>query len=287
MRTIRPHTMTDLFAACAEEPGSVLLAGGTDVMVDVNYDRLRPEAVIDLRGIDELSRIERRDDGIRIGAGVTFGRIADELATVLPALATAARTVGSPQIRHRATIGGNIGTASPAGDALPVLIAMGGRIELGSVRGIRQVPARGFFAGPRTTLRSPDECVTAIELPLGPCTAQQFSKVGPRNAMVIAVASFCIHVDAASGVVGTGLGSVGPTPLHAPNAERFVATRLFADGSVARLDDDVVAQFGALVADAASPIDDHRATAAYRQHVLSTLARRTLRWALTDLQVAA
>lgn len=287
MRTFRPSGLDELFSACAEAPGSILLAGGTDVMVDVNYDRLRPDTVIDLRRVHELTQIERSDDVLRVGASVTFARIGHELAVELPALATAARTVGSPQIRNRATIGGNVGTASPAGDALPVLLAMRASIELGSVRGVRRVPAREYFRGPRDTVRASDECVTAVELPVGRATAQQFSKIGPRNAMVISVASFCLHVDADRRRVGTGLGSVGPTPLWAVDAEQFLAERLFEDGASASPTDDTINGFSELVGQASLPIDDHRATAAYRRHVLVAMARRTLTWAVADLEAAA
>lgn len=287
MRTIRPRGLEELLSACADAPGSVLLAGGTDVMVDVNYNRLRPDCVIDLTRVPELATIERADGVLRLGAAVTFARIAEEFASELPALATAARTVGSPQIRNRATIGGNIGTASPAGDALPVLLAMRAQIELGSIRGIRKVPAREYFKGPRDTVRNSDECVTAVEFSMSRHAAQQFSKVGPRNAMVISVASFCLHVDVDSKQVGTALGSVGPTPMCAHEAEEFLVEALFSRGLGASLTNDVVDRFAELVMEASRPIDDHRATAAYRRHVIATMARRTLRWVAADLEVTA
>lgn len=287
MRTFTPVTVADLVRACAEAPGAVLLAGGTDVMVDVNEGRLRPEAVIDVSRVAELRRWSVEDGWLRIGAGVTFAVIARELAGLAPALATAARTVGSPQIRHRATLGGNLGTASPAGDALPVLVAVGATVELASLRGVRSVPARDYFLGPRRTVREPDECVLAVRLPAAVRRAQQFSKIGVRNAMVIAVASFALDLDLDRGTVGTGMGSVGPVPMAAPDAERWLAAALFDRSGLRRPDEDTVRRFGALVADAASPIDDHRGTAAYRRHVLEAMARRTLTWAVADLEGAA
>jgi CO/xanthine dehydrogenase FAD-binding subunit len=288
MRTFRPLTVEALVAARADEPGALLLAGGTDVMVDVNYGRLRPACVIDVSRVAELRGWSVRDGRLRIGAGVTFARVERELAAHAPALATAARTVGSPQIRQRATIGGNIGTASPAGDALPVLVAGGATIELASARGVRAVPARGYFLAPRRTVRAADECVLAVTLPAGAGSAQQFSKVGVRNAMVIAVASFALHVDAARATVGTGMGSVGPVPLAAEAAERWLASVLFdASGALRRPGEDVLRRFATLVADAASPIDDLRGTASYRRHVLRTMARRTLGWAVADLMRSA
>lgn len=288
MRTARPTTLDRLVAACADAPDAILLAGGTDVMVGVNDGRLRPDVVIDVSRVPELRGWTLEGGRLRIGAATTFATIEREVAPHAPALATAARTVGSPQIRARATIGGNIGTASPAGDALPVLVAAHAAIELASVRGTRTIPAREYFLAPRRTVRAADECVVAVSFPAGSASAQQFSKVGVRNAMVISVASFALHLDAERRTVGTGMGSVAPTPLAAAEAERWLAGALF-DGTdrLRPPDPDVVGRFATLVADAASPIDDLRGTAAYRRRVLRTMAGRTLAWAVADLEAAA
>lgn len=288
MRTFAPITVEDLLAAHADAPGAVLLAGGTDLMVDVNYGRLRPDAVIDVTRVAELRRWGTDDGRLRIGAGVTFATIARELAAAAPALASAARTIGSPQIRNRATIGGNIGTASPAGDALPVLVAVDADVELGSLRGVRRVRARDYFLGPRLTVREPDECVLAVVLPTAAESAQQFAKIGVRSAMVISVASFALHLDPGHRTVGTGMGSVAPVPLAAAEAERWLAAMLFdRDGLLRRPGGDIVRRFADLVAEAASPIDDLRGTAAYRRQMLRVMARRTLTWALAELRAAA
>src|SRR5207247_809496 len=141
----------------------------------------------------------------------TYTRLIDELGDRLPGLAMASRTVGSPQIRNRGTVGGNLGTASPAGDAHPPLLAADAQVELASATGTRRVPVREFFTGPKQTTMRKDELIAAflVEPAAGP---QQFSKVGTRNAMVIAVCSFALALDPARRRVGTGIGSAGPTP---------------------------------------------------------------------------
>ena len=200
----------------------------------------------------------------------------------LPGLAIASRTVGSPQIRNRGTIGGNLGSSSPAGDALPPLYASDAEIELeSSTRGARRVPIGEFITGPKRNVLEPDELIAAFHIPpaSGP---QQFSKVGTRNAMVIAVCSFALALDEDARQVGTCLGSAAPTPRRAHDAERFIARALDWDGG-SLPDDATLARFGELVAQAASPIDDVRGSAAYRRHALGVLARRELAWAWREL----
>ena len=203
MEFLSPTSLTDALAARAEHPGAVPIAGGTDVMVELNFDRHRPPALLDLTRVPELATWDRDDGRIRLGAGVTYARVIDELATELPGLALASRTVGSPQIRNRGTVGGNLGAASPAGDSHPVLLAVGAEVELSSTSGVRQVPAAEFYTGPKKHAGRPDELVTAVWVPVarGP---QQFSKIGTRNAMVIAVA--------ASGA-RSGVGPADPMPV--------------------------------------------------------------------------
>jgi CO/xanthine dehydrogenase FAD-binding subunit len=221
---------------------------------------------------------------VRLGAGVSYARVIDELGDRLPGLAIAARTVGSPQIRNRGTVGGNLGAASPAGDAHPPLLAAGAEVELSSTSGVRRLPATEFYTGVKQHAGRPDELITAIWIapPSGP---QQFSKIGTRNAMVIAVAAFALALHPESRRVGTGIGSAAPTPRQALDAEQFLADALDADGhweSARALPDSLVSEFAALVAAAASPIDDVRGTAAYRRHALAVMARRCLTWAWAD-----
>jgi CO/xanthine dehydrogenase FAD-binding subunit len=243
-------------------------------MVELNFDRARPPALLDLTRIPELAAWDRVDGAVRIGAGVTYTRVIAELGSELPGLAMASRTVGSPQIRNRGTVGGNVGSTSPAGDALPPLYASGAAVEVESVRGARVVPLEEFIVGPKRNVLAGDELIAAVRVPRagGP---QQFAKVGTRNAMVIAVCSFAL--DLREGRVGTCIGSAAPTPLRARAAEAFAGDALDWDGGA--WDPAVAARFGELVADAASPIDDVRGSAAYRRHALSVLAARTLKWA--------
>ena len=254
-------------------------------MVDINFDRARPAALLDLACVEGIDSWELIEDGrtVRIGAGVCFTRIIDELSGLCPALAQAARTVGSPQIRNRGTVAGNLATASPAGDSHPVLLACWARVEAESVRGSRLIDVDDFFVGPKRSALEPDELIRAVRIPAatGP---QQFAKVGPRNAMVIATASFALNLDMERRRVGTGIGSAGPTPLRARAAEQMLEEAL-ADrwGEPGVVDEGVARQFGALVAEAASAIDDVRGTAAYRRHALSVLGRRCLSWALTEM----
>jgi CO/xanthine dehydrogenase FAD-binding subunit len=284
MEFLQPRSLADALAARAERPQAVPIAGGTDVMVELNFDRERPPALLDLSRVAELAAWDREDGRLRVGAGVTYTRTIAELAGPLPGLALASRTVGSPQIRNRGTIGGNLGSASPAGDSHPVQLAAGAEVELASAAGTRRVPADRFFTGPKESALGPAELIRAVSVPAatGP---QQFAKIGTRNAMVIALCSFALVLDPGHGRVGTGIGSAGPTPLRARAAERFLQDELDTEGlwdSRGPIGDAAAGRFGELVAAAAEPIDDVRGTAAYRVHALGVLARRTLAWAWAD-----
>ena len=287
MDFLRPGCLAHALEARAERPSAVAIAGGTDVMVEINFGTQRPDALLDLNRVGELTETGRDGGVLRVGACVPYTRIIGELGRELPGLAMAARTVGSPQIRNRGTVGGNLGAASPAGDMHPVLLACDALVEAASVRGTRLIPAAAFFTGPKRSVLGPDELITAFLI--GPAAGpQQFAKIGTRNAMVIAVCSFALSLwpggrpARTGGTVGTGIGSAGPVPLRAGAAEEFLAAGLAAAGlweSRGPLPPAMAARFGELVAGAARPIDDVRGTAAYRRHALSVLARRTLGWA--------
>ncbi|WP_410624286.1 FAD binding domain-containing protein [Amycolatopsis sp. cmx-8-4] len=275
MEFLRPTTLAEALAHKAERPDAVPIAGGTDVMVELNFDHRRPDALLDLTRVPELAEWSTTDGTVRLGAGVPYSRVIAEVGELVPALAMASRTVGSPQIRNRGTVGGNLGAASPAGDTHPVLLALDARVEVASVRGTRVLPAEEFYVGVKRHSLEPDELITAVHLPAhaGP---QQFAKVGTRNAMVIAVCSFALALR--DGEVGAAIGSAAPTPRRARAAEEFLAAEL-PWGSPEPLPDSLKRRFGDLVADATAPIDDIRGSAAYRKHALSVLARRTLTWA--------
>jgi CO/xanthine dehydrogenase FAD-binding subunit len=282
MHFLQPTTWAEALEAKAAHPDAVPIAGGTDVMVAVNFGRLRPSHLLDLTRVEELRQWDTEDGAVRLGAGVPYARVITELGDRLPGLAMAARTIGSPQIRNRGTVGGNLATASPAGDAHPALLAAGAEVEVASVRGSRRIPVPDFYTGVKRTAMADDELIAAVRItpPSGP---QQYSKIGTRNAMVIAVAAFGLALHPARRAVGTGIGSAAPTPRRAPAAEEFLAGEL--DGlwdSRGELPPATAARFGELVAGAAVPIDDVRGTARYRVHALSVMARRALTWAWAD-----
>jgi CO/xanthine dehydrogenase FAD-binding subunit len=282
MELLQPTTWEDALAARAANPGALPLWGGTDVMVDVNFGRSRPEAIVDLTRVAELTDWGGDGGALRIGAGVTYTRAIAELGDRLPGLAAASRTVGSPQIRNRGTLGGNLGSSSPAGDALPPLYASRAEVELASAaRGTRRLAVAEFVTGPKRNLLEPDELIAAVHLPAarGP---QVFSKVGTRNAMVIAVCSFALSLDAEARTVGTCLGSAAPTPVRAEEAEAFAEAELDWEGR-RPVAPATLERFGELVAAAARPIDDVRGTSAYRRHALAVLGRRALGWGWSEL----
>ncbi|MFC4119464.1 FAD binding domain-containing protein [Nonomuraea zeae] len=279
MDFLRPTTWEEALAAKADQPESVPIQGGTDVMVEINFDVRRPVALLDLSQVPELRDWEMAGGLCRVGAGVPYTRIIDELGGPLPGLAQASRTVGSPQIRNRGSVGGNLGAASPAGDSHPPLLAAGAVVEAESRdRGVRMIPAAEFYRGVKRSALEPDELIRAVHVP--PATGPQyFSKVGTRNAMVIAVCSFAIALHPGEGRVGTGIGSAAPTPRRALEAEALLAAEL---DWTAPLDPTLLKRFGELCAAAAAPIDDVRGTAGYRVHAIGVMARRTLTWAWND-----
>ncbi len=254
MDVLSPLSLEEALRLKAERSDAVPIAGGTDVMVAINFDRLRPGALLNLNEVPELRGWSRENGTLRLGAGLTYAEAMEEpLAGLLPALAEASRTVGSPQIRNRGTIGGNLGTSSPAGDALPPLLVSGAQVELASVRGTRVVALTDFLVGPKQNVLADDELVVGLLVETG--GRQTFMKVGPRNAMVIAVVSLAVRVD---GDLRAAFGSAGPVPtlVRAPLGD--------------------AESFPDLVAEAASPIDDVRGTAAYRRHALRVLTKRAL-----------
>jgi CO/xanthine dehydrogenase FAD-binding subunit len=255
---LTPRSLDEALRLKAEQPEAVPIQGGTDVMVDLNFDRARPPALLNLNEVPELRGWSRENGTLRLASGLTYtAAMQPPLAEAALALAEASRTVGGPQIRNRGTIGGNLGTSSPAGDALPPLLAYGAEVELASTRGSRTVPLVEFLVGPKRNTLEPDELIVAARVQIdGP--RQTFMKVGPRNAMVIAIVSLAVVVDEERGEVRAAFGSAGPVPglVTAPLDER----------------DELPER----VAAAASPIDDVRGTAIYRRHALRVLTARAL-----------
>ena len=258
MDVLTPHSLEDALRLKAERLEAAPIQGGTDLMVELNFDRARPDVLLNLNEVAELRGWSRENGALRLGAGLTYSEaMHGDVAEALPALAEASRTVGSPQIRNRGTIGGNLGTASPAGDALPPLLIEHADVVAVSVRGERSIPLREFLVGVKRNALEPDELIAAVQLsPSG--QPQTFMKVGPRNAMVIAVCSLALVVDRERSELRAAFGSAAPTV-------RLVTAPI-----------DDVSEFPDLVAAAASPIDDVRGTASYRRHALRVLTQRAL-----------
>jgi CO/xanthine dehydrogenase FAD-binding subunit len=255
MDVLTPRTLDEALRARADHPDALPIQGGTDVMVALNFDRARPAAILNLNEVAELRGWSREDGVLRLGAGLTYTEaMRDAPAELLPALAQASRTVGSPQIRNRGTIGGNLATASPAGDALPPLVIEDAEVECTSVRGARRVPVADFVTGVKRNALTADELITAVWV--RPSQASQtFMKIGPRNAMVIAVVSLAVS---AGDELRACFGSAAPRPVL------VTAPREDAD------------TFPDAVAAAAAPIDDVRGTQRYRRHALRVLTHRAL-----------
>ncbi|PGH47958.1 xanthine dehydrogenase family protein subunit M [Streptomyces sp. Ru87] len=284
MDFLRPAGWEEALAAKAEHPDAVPIAGGTDLMVEINFGHRRPERLLDLTRIGELGEWGTDGDTVLLGASVPYTRIMERLRAELPGLALAAHTVASPQIRNRGGVGGNLGTASPAGDAHPALLAAGAEVEAESVRGSRLIPVDAFYTGVKRNALEPDELIKRVHIKkaAGP---QQFSKVGTRNAMVIAVCAFGLALHPDTRTVRTGIGSAAPTPVRARAAEDFLAGVLGEDGlweSGAVLPPAAARRFAELAAGACNPIDDVRGSADYRRHAVTVMARRTLGWAWED-----
>jgi CO/xanthine dehydrogenase FAD-binding subunit len=256
MEVLTPHTLDEALRAKADHPGAWPIQGGTDVMVALNFDRGRPDVLLNLNEVAELRGFTRENGALRLGSGLTYAEIEHgELKDVLPALAEASRTVGSPQIRNRGTIGGNLGTSSPAGDALPPLLIEGAVVECASLRGTRRIPLVDFVTGVKRNVLEPDELITLVHLTPSN-EPQTFMKIGPRNAMVIAVVSLAVS---AGDELRASFGSASPRPVL------VTAPRDEADS------------FAERVAAAAAPIDDVRGTERYRRHALEVLTMRALK----------
>src|SRR5918999_5019936 len=165
MEILQPDTWREALEMKADQPEAKPIAGGTDVMVEMNFGHIRPPAMLDLTRVSELTEWGSVNGRLRIGAGVTYTRLIAELGDRLPGLAIASRTVGSPQIRNRGTVGGNLGTSSPAGDGLPPLYASEAEVEIASVTGSRRLPVAKFITGQKRTALAADELIDAYQLP--------------------------------------------------------------------------------------------------------------------------
>ena len=271
-----PLTIREALDALRTTPDARLIQGGTDMMVEVNFNHLKPHNVIALRRVQELRAWKKNANGtVTIGAGVPYQEMeTGELKRLLPALAEAARTVGSPQIRAAGTLGGNLGTCSPAGDGLPVLFALDAVVHLRSVEASRDLSIHEFMLGVKRNARASNEIITSVTVPLLDGW-QGYAKVGVRNAMVISVASSCLAIDKKTNSVRIALGAVGPTIIRCRDAELWLSEQ-FDFSTTSRIDAAVAKEFGRRVALESKPIDDHRSTAEYRRHAVGVLAQRLI-----------
>jgi xanthine dehydrogenase small subunit len=254
----RPRTLDEALGMLRDDGPLEPLAGCTDAYVALQFGTARVSRFIDLWPLDELRGIEVRKDGVRLGALTTFADITASapLRRRLPMLAAAAREIGGKQIQNRATIGGNIANASPAGDSLPVLLAAGATVVLRSASGERRVPFDAYYTGYRTSVRRPDELIVAVELPRIAGT-QWWRKVGTRRAQAISKVMMAgiRHRDE----VRVAVGSVGPVPLRLARTEAALASGA------------TIAEAANVLAGEIAPIDDIRSTADYRRRVAANL----------------
>ena len=269
-----PDTLEEALALLAADPANTVIAGGTDLIPGVRAGVTRPGMLVDLRCLP-LSEITTKEDRVRIGARVTFADLLRSplLAAEYPALVAAAAEVGGPPIRNRATLGGNLANASPAADGAPPLLVYDASVVLVGGNGEREVPVAAFFAGPGRTVLSPGEIITEVRMPLMTSrTVSSFAKLGTRLAMAVSIVSVAVRVtgDDSRSIreCRIALGAVAPTPIRVETAEEIVV----AEG----LSTDAVAQASTAAAATCSPIDDLRATAAYRRQIVEVLVSRLL-----------
>lgn len=283
MTVLIPQSLHDALAAATANPDAQIIQGGTDLMVEINFNHRKPTDVIALRRVDEIRNYVVTADkkNVVIGSGLPYREMEHgELAKLLPALAQAARTVGSPQIRAAGSIGGNLGTCSPAGDALPVLSALDAVINLQTATTSREISVHDFMVGVKRNARQPGELIVSTTLPIINGW-QGYAKVGVRNAMVISIASCCLVIDREKGSIGVALGSVGPTIIRCRETEQWLAMQIDLK-NISIVAPNLLKEFGDRVAKESKPIDDHRSTAAYRRHAVATLSRRLLTRANTQ-----
>ncbi len=277
-RWASPETVEDTVAVIAdEEEHARLVAGGTDLAVLVRTGDVRPELLVDLGRVRELVRIDVGRGRVALGATVTHGAMASHpvLRERVTVLAEAARSVGSPQIRSRGTVGGNVVNASPAADAAVALLALDCAVGVMSRDGgAREVPLSEFFSGPGETVLRPSELVTGVVFGLPSEEARSvYIKVGQRNALAIAIVSVAVVFEPSRGLVRMALGSVAPTPVRAAAAEELFESR-WAGGSGR---EGIIDEVAECAVEATSCIDDVRATGEYRRALVGVLTSRALR----------
>jgi CO/xanthine dehydrogenase FAD-binding subunit len=287
MRVYRPRDWDEALTIRSTYVDALPIAGGTDVMVALNRDHLRPPALLDLSRIAGLADWCEEEGRVHLGCGTTYTDVCELHAARLPGFAMVARGVGSRQVRNRGTLGGSLGTASAAGDLHPMMLAADADVEVRSRRGSRWIPAWRFYSesGSRRTALDPDELITGIRVPV-PAGPQRFVRIGRRRAMVKTMCSVAVVLDVRNRRVRVGVGAVGVVPCRAFAAEEVLAAEIGANAWDSRegLQDKCVQKFADLVVRSVDAHTDLRATAAYRRHALGVLARRSIRDIWNDRQ---
>lgn len=271
---LSPKTLQE---ACQtlERTGGRLIAGGTDVIPQMLNSRFQAETLVDLSYVEGLNTIRVEDGVVAIGSLATYAEMmaSPQLQVEAPALVQAAATVGCVQTRHRGTLGGNIGNASPAGDLLPPLLVLEAEVTLASSGGERKLPLADLLCGPGHTAIRPNEMIEQIMFKRLPSSARTiFLKLGNRQGMAVSIASVAllleIEKDGCIADARIALGAVSPTAIRCPQAEAVLKGRSYEDGLA-----EAAAEAAAL---ACSPISDIRGSAAYRRHAVKVLVRRGL-----------
>jgi CO/xanthine dehydrogenase FAD-binding subunit len=267
---VRPRDLDEALAERAAHPDWMVLAGGTDLMVNANHAKV-PAGILDLWRLAAICFVRVADDAIAIGAGTTWHEVDRHPAIRerLAPLAAAAREIGALQIQARATLGGNVGTSSPVGDSLPVLLALDAELDVASVRGTRRVPYRDWCTGYRTTALAPDELIVCARVPVpGPRTRTTWRKVGTRRAQSISKVMGAAAITLDGDVVvdaRVALGAIAERPVRIAAVEAAVRGLSRAQAADAAR---------AAMRTAIRPIDDIRSTAEYRREVAENLVAR-------------
>jgi carbon-monoxide dehydrogenase small subunit/xanthine dehydrogenase small subunit len=272
-RSFRPRTLEEAIEMLAQRPGEIRpLAGGTDILVQAMDRKVGRGVLFDVTGIEELRGIEERGDHLWIGAATTHTEMmaSAAVARFAPALPAACAVVGGPQIRNRGTLGGNLANASPAADTVPPLYAADAVVEVVSVSARREVPIDRFFTAPRRSVLAGDELILGVRVPRREGVRGAFLRLGQRRAQAISKVSVAVGIafeDGAPEWVRVALGSVAPTVVRAPRAEKI----LLAGGP------DALREAREVVMEEIAPIDDLRSTREYRRRMAGVLLERAVR----------
>ncbi|GAB3259061.1 xanthine dehydrogenase small subunit [Arthrobacter pigmenti] len=281
-RFVRPGTLADTLDLIAENPDATVVAGATDFGVEVNQRGRRDPLLIAVDGIDDLRTFDVTDNHVEIGAALSLSEVERRLDGRIPLLEGMFPQFASRLIRNRATIGGNLGTGSPIGDAPPALLALGARIVLVSRDGEREVDLDGYFTGYRQTVRRADEIIKAIRVPLPVAPLTAFHKIAKRRFDDISSVAVAFALEAADGVITRariGIGGAAATPLRAHEAEKALLGSPW--------NEETINEAAIILGTEGTPMDDHRSSAAYRQTMLSQALKKFYAESDESLEVSA